>query len=157
MPAGLVSFEASFLDLRMAALLSWFFPSECSSLVSLYRSQSLFIRTQSDWITTHPNSLILILLLLLKALFPNTVTFWRLQHMYLREHNWVHRVPLVAQWQRIHLPMQEMQETWVQSLSGENPWRRKCQPTPVFLPGKWHRQRILAGYSPGGHKESDTA
>jgi len=37
MPAGLVSFEASFLDLQMAAFLSWFFPSECSSLVSLYR------------------------------------------------------------------------------------------------------------------------
>ena len=27
---------------------------------------------------------------------------------------------------------------------------------PVFLPGKFHGQRILAGYSPGGHKESDT-
>ena len=90
MPADLVSFEASFLDLQMAAFLSWFFPSECSSLVSLYRSQSLLIRTQSNWITTHPNSLILILLLLLKALFPNTVTFWRLQHMDLGEYNWVH-------------------------------------------------------------------
>ena len=31
------------------------------------------------------------------------------------------------------------------------PWRRAWQPTPVFLPG----QRILAGYSPWGHKESD--
>ena len=37
------------------------------------------------------------------------------------------------------------------------PWRRKWQPTPVFLPGKFHRQRILAGYSPWGCKESDTA
>ena len=26
-----------------------------------------------------------------------------------------------------------MQETWVQSLGGEDPWRRKWQPTPVFL------------------------
>ena len=32
------------------------------------------------------------------------------------------------------------------------PWRRKWQPTPVFLPGKSHGQRSLAGYSPGGHK-----
>ena len=31
------------------------------------------------------------------------------------------------------------------------------QPTPVFLPGKSHAQRRLVGYSPGGHKESDTA
>ena len=36
------------------------------------------------------------------------------------------------------------------------PWRRKWQPTPVFLPGKSHGQRSLAGYSPWGHKESGT-
>ena len=34
-------------------------------------------------------------------------------------------------------------------------WRRKCQPCPVFLPGKPHGQRSLVGYSPWGHKESD--
>ena len=27
-------------------------------------------------------------------------------------------------------------------------WRRKWQPTPVFLPGKSHGQRRLPGYSP---------
>jgi len=31
---------------------------------------------------------------------------------------------------------------------GKIPWRRKWQPTPVFLPGKAHRQRSLEGYSP---------
>ena len=36
------------------------------------------------------------------------------------------------------------------------PWRRAWQPTPVFLPGDSHGQRSLAGYSPGGHEESDT-
>ena len=30
------------------------------------------------------------------------------------------------------------------------PWRRKRQPTPVFLPGKSHGQRHLVGYSPWG-------
>ena len=35
------------------------------------------------------------------------------------------------------------------------PWRRKWQPSPVFLPEKSHGQRSLAGYSPWGHKESD--
>ena len=34
-------------------------------------------------------------------------------------------------------------------------WRRKWQATPVFLPGKPHGQRSLAGYSPWGCKESD--
>ena len=32
----------------------------------------------------------------------------------------------------------------------------KWQPTPLFLPGKLHRQRSLSGYSPKGHEESDT-
>ena len=36
------------------------------------------------------------------------------------------------------------------------PWKRKQQPSPVFLPGKFHGQRSLVGYSPWGHKESDT-
>ena len=35
-------------------------------------------------------------------------------------------------------------------------WRRKRQPTLVFLPGESHGQRSLAGYSPWGCKESDT-
>jgi len=35
------------------------------------------------------------------------------------------------------------------------PWRRKWQPTPVFLPGHFHGQRRLAGYSPWSLKESD--
>ena len=42
---------------------------------------------------------------------------------------------------------------WVRKI----PWRRKWQPTPVFLPGKPHGQRSLAGRSSWGHKESDTA
>ena len=40
--------------------------------------------------------------------------------------------------------------------AGEIPWR-KWQPTPVFLPGKFHGPRSLVGYSPQGHKESDMA
>ena len=35
-------------------------------------------------------------------------------------------------------------------------WRRKWQPTPVFLPGKSHGRRSLVGCSPWGGKESDT-
>ena len=43
--------------------------------------------------------------------------------------------------------------SWV----GQVPWRRKWQPTPVFLPGESHRQRSLAGYSPLTHQELDMA
>ena len=35
---------------------------------------------------------------------------------------------------------------WVRSLVGRTPWRRAWQPTLVSLPGKFHRQRNLAGY-----------
>ena len=39
---------------------------------------------------------------------------------------------------------------------GKIHWRREWQPSPVFLPEESHGQRSLAGYSPWGHKESDT-
>ena len=40
---------------------------------------------------------------------------------------------------------------WVRKI----PWRRKWQPTTVFLLGEFHGQRSLVGYSPWDHKESD--
>ena len=40
---------------------------------------------------------------------------------------------------------------WVRKM----PWKREWEPTPVFLPEESNGQRILAGYSPWGHKESD--
>ena len=42
---------------------------------------------------------------------------------------------------------------WVRKI----PWRRKWEPTPVFLPGEFLGQRSLVDYSPWGYKESDTA
>ena len=47
-------------------------------------------------------------------------------------------------------------EDMVQSLGGKIPWRRKWQPTPVFLPGESHGRRSLVGCSPWGRTESDT-
>ena len=43
-------------------------------------------------------------------------------------------------------------DPWVRKIS----WKRKWQPTPVFLPGKSHGQRSLAGYRPWDRRESDT-
>ena len=54
---------------------------------------------------------------------------------------------------RIHLQCGRLGfDPWV----GKIPWRREGQPTLVFLPGEFHGQRSLAGYSPWGCKESDT-
>ena len=47
-----------------------------------------------------------------------------------------------------------MQETWVQSLSQEDRWRRKATHSSI-LAREFHGQRSLAGYSPQGPKESD--
>ena len=41
---------------------------------------------------------------------------------------------------------------WVRKM----PWRRKWQPTPALLPGKFHRDRSFVGYKLWGYKESDT-
>ena len=65
----------------------------------------------------------------------------------------VYRALLMAQTIK-NLPA--MQETWVQSRVGKIRWRREWQPTPVFLPGEFHGQGSLVGYSPWGRRASDT-
>ena len=65
------------------------------------------------------------------------------------------RIPwasLVAQRVK-HLPI--MWETWVQSLSREDPLEKEMGTPLVLLPGKSHGRRSLVGYSPWGRKESD--
>ena len=52
-----------------------------------------------------------------------------------------------------HLPARR--ETWVHPWVRKILWRRKWQPTPVFLPGESHGQKSLVGYSPQGRKELD--
>ena len=70
-------------------------------------------------------------------------------------HKWAKAEQLqLAQQQRICLQCRRCDfDPWV----GKIPWRRKLQPTPVFLPGKFHAKRSLAGYSPWDHKELDTS
>ena len=58
-------------------------------------------------------------------------------------------ISLVAQTVK-NLPA--MQETWIWSLVRKIPWRREWQSTPVLLPGEFHGQRSLVGYSPWGPK-----
>ena len=38
----------------------------------------------------------------------------------------------------------------------EDPLEKQTATIPIFLPEKFHGQRSLEGYSPKGHKESDT-
>ena len=43
-------------------------------------------------------------------------------------------------------------DLWIEKI----PWRRKWQPTPVFLPGKSHGQTRLVGYSSWGSQNNQT-
>ena len=54
-------------------------------------------------------------------------------------------------------PKSHSEETAEQGFKPRSAWRRKCQPTPVFLPGETQGQRSLVGYRLWGLKESDTA
>ena len=61
---------------------------------------------------------------------------------------------LMAQWVKKLRIIQETQ-MWFDHWFGKIPWRRKWQPTPVFVPRDSHGQRSLVGYRPWGHKELD--
>ena len=73
------------------------------------------------------------------------------------KHKWESRLP-----GEIRTSLPAMQETWVRPLGQEDPLEKEMAthssilffffllppPTPVFLPGEFHRQRSLVGYSP---------
>ena len=84
---------------------------------------------------------------------------FKLRHSNLRvlekssRHYYIIGTFLVAEMVRNLPAMQETRfDPWVRKI----PWRKEWQPTPVFLPGESHGQMSLVGYSPWGHKESDT-
>ena len=47
--------------------------------------------------------------------------------------------------------MQEMQETWVQSLGQEDPLEKEMATYFRILAGKTHGERSLVGYNPWDH------
>ena len=50
-------------------------------------------------------------------------------------------------------PKYPSMDEWIKKMWYIHTWRKKWQHTPVFLPGKFHRQMNLVGYSPWGCKE----
>ena len=51
----------------------------------------------------------------------------------------LNRLPWWLRWYSIWLQCR----TWGLIPGSQNPWRREWQPTPAFLPGEFHGQRIL--------------
>ena len=72
----------------------------------------------------------------------------RVKKLWLEGHIWSVDKESTCQWRRSR---RCRFDPWVEKI----PWRRKWQPTPVFLPGKSQGQRSLAGYGSWDHKESD--
>ena len=87
-------------------------------------------------------------------LMSGPLSIWMRQKLNFKLLLWIKLIglPWWLRWWRICLQCNRTGfEAWVRKI----PWRRKWQPTPIFLPGKSHEQRSLAGYSPWDRKVSD--
>ena len=71
---------------------------------------------------------------------------------------YVKLLPRWCSWKRICCQCRGCKRHQFNPWVGKIPWiwRRKWQPTQLFLPGKFHGVGSLMDYSPWGHKESDT-
>ena len=74
------------------------------------------------------------------------ITVTIMNNIYLLATHWLRQLSIHLQGRRLRF------DPWV----GKIPHRREWLPTAVFLPGVFHGQRSLVGYSPWGHRESDT-
>ena len=77
-----------------------------------------------------------------------SLTFSMLTKIHIERYRWLWQL----RWERICLQRKRPGiSPWVRKIF----WRMKWQPIPVFLPGDFHGQRNLVGYSPQDHKESE--
>ena len=102
-----------------------------------------------------PSDLHLCLYVVVLPLLSNLSLFIRTLAIRFSTHpNPAEGLPWWLRWQRTHLQCRRHGfDPWI----GKIAWRRERLPTPVFWPAECHGQRNLAGYSPWGRKESDTA
>ena len=123
-----------------------------SSIKDRYQATRLHIRSQEPTFHRWP--------LALWAVSPFPASLWEPLFYSLLVWVCLHQCPLglprwlsgkesVCQCRRCRRPRFH---PWVRKI----PWRRKWQPTLVFLPEKFHGERSLAGYSLETHEESDT-
>ena len=76
-------------------------------------------------------------------------------YIYISIYNYPAKGFPIAHWIKNLHAMQETGNVALIPSMGMFSWRRKWEPTPVFLPGESHGQEEMAGYSPWGYKESD--
>ena len=152
-----IIFIQSVQSFNNAQLFATPWTAACQASLSITNS-GILLKLMSIELVMPSNHLILCHpLLLLPSIFPSIRVFSNESVLRIRQpKDWsfsfsivLPRASLVTQSVK-NLPA--VQETQVRFLGWEDPRRRKWQPTPVFLPGESHGQKILAGYSPWGHK-----
>ena len=78
----------------------------------------------------------------------------------IKSYFWLNRIKVVSQFLNFPGGLDDKESAY--NLPGFSPWvgkiswKKKYPPLPVFLPGKFHGQRSLVGYSPWGWTELDT-
>ena len=93
----------------------------------------------------------------LKRIYASICIYIQYICIHTHTHTHTHIASLMAQWVKNLPAMQETQKVWGRSLGVRKiPWGRKMATHSSILAWKIHRQRTLEGYSPMGHKESDT-
>ena len=72
----------------------------------------------------------------------------RIDWIYLFHMHYTHGVIFLPWWLISKESTYQCRKCWFDPWVENIPWRRKWQPTPVFLPGNSHEQRSLEGYGP---------
>ena len=124
-----------------------------------YSIQIIHPSIQLIWFEDKQNWSVNLALVLLTGIWQQANHLWSWNYFYLFSLNFSYKYIyigltfLIAQLVK-NLPA--MQETQVQSSGWEDFLEEEVEPTPVFLPEKFHEQRNLAGYSQWGCTELDT-
>ena len=138
---GLISFRMDWFDpLAVQGTLNSLLQHHNSKASILQRSAFFMVQLSHPYITTGKT------IALTRWTFDGKVMFLLFNMLSRLVPWWLRRLSVCLQCGR----------PWFDSWVGKIPWRRKWQPTPVFLLGKSHGQRSLVGCNPWGLKESGT-
>ena len=79
--------------------------------------------------------------------FPMHFCMYRLRELWNRDRDLIYQSNPFSQQVKNYLQCRRCRRHRFDPQGGKIPWRRECQPTPVFFPRKAHRHRSLVGYS----------
>ena len=128
----------------------WFSPRQSSEVLHKLKTNTFFLRSQYTYCNTIPLHTDTKVSLLLDV---TSKPQWLRNGVCVTEKRLPTQSPSELSGERIHLQCRRHSRHMLDHWIGKRCWRKKWQPTPVFLP-KSHGQRSLEGYSPRSYKES---